>query len=143
LTSVPLQPRPFLFSSKLYFISFQVQDGSTALILAASIGNIEQLSKLLEEGAHPDQRDAEGCSALHWAADRGQCDVITQLLQAGADINAVDGDGLTPLHYAALAEQKEAAIALVEGGSDLSIENQDGDTAATVAPSDWNISVLH
>jgi ankyrin repeat protein len=125
------------------FLLLKEHDGSTELIMAASTGNLERVTQLLKEGAHPDQRDAEGCSALHWAADRGHSKIIAQLLESKADINAVDGDGLTPLHYAALTEQKEAALVLIAGGSDPLRKNNEGETAADLAPSDWESSVFN
>lgn len=104
---------------------------------------MELLCKLLEQGASPNQTDAEGCSALHWAADRGNCEILTQLLHSGADINAVDEDGLTPLHYAALAEQEEAAKALLKAGCDALIKNKAGEMAQDLAPSGWKVSVFN
>jgi len=93
--------------------------------------------KLLQDGAHPDERDAQGCTALHWAADKGHPNIITTLIQAGASIDAVDGDGMTPLHYAALAEQRAAAETLLHAGADALAPAIDGSTSQELGPGSW------
>lgn len=61
------------------------------------------------------------------------------LLRAkGVDLNLKDQDGMTALHYAALASQREAYEALLEAGADSSVRDAEGQSAADLAPPDWN-----
>lgn len=56
---------------------------------------------LLEQGANPNDPDAEGTSCLHCAAARGHPNTLLLLLHANARIDATDSRGNSPLHLAA------------------------------------------
>lgn len=60
------------------------------------------MKKLLENGADPNARDAEGRTALIAAAYMGHSEIVSVLLEYGADINHQDSDGRTALSVAAL-----------------------------------------
>ena len=93
-------------------------DGRTLLFWAATdVDNgLEQLKKLLDNGAAIDSRDSKGCTALHWAVDAGAIKNVQYLLERGADTNIHNDKGKTPLLLA--REKKWHAIA------DLFIEEQ-------------------
>jgi ankyrin repeat protein len=53
---------------------------------------------LLDKGADPDPRDAEGRTALSWAAQRGYTSTVDLLLQSGASTETRSNiNGRTPL----------------------------------------------
>jgi ankyrin repeat protein len=77
----------------------------TPLTSAASLGNVEVASALLDNGLDINARDHEyKGTALHYAAAfGGTIPMVEFLLARGAEINARDGvmQG-TPLHWAAM-----------------------------------------
>jgi ankyrin repeat protein len=58
--------------------------GTTALIQAASQGNLEIVRRLLQGGANPNLRDADGFSPLEKAEQDGREEVVSELLAHGA-----------------------------------------------------------
>ncbi|KAM7542291.1 hypothetical protein Aperf_G00000017547 [Anoplocephala perfoliata] len=56
---------------------------------------------LLELGADPNLRNAEGRTVLHEAVESEKLDTVVQLLIHAVDVNATDDLGITPLHLAA------------------------------------------
>lgn len=98
---------------------------------AARAGNIEELQRLLQQGAAIDSHNYMGRTALHHAADtltahgtaklRQQprtSEAITLLVRAGADHTARDYFGMTPLHLAAQKVHLKNITALIEAGAD-------------------------
>ncbi len=76
--------------------------GTTALMEAASLGNLHIVEMLLSHGANPDLRSKSGRTALMLAVSEGNRDVAAALLSAGADREIVDDLGMTAVGYAKL-----------------------------------------
>lgn len=76
--------------------------GTTALMEAASLGNLHLIEMLLGHGANPDLRSKSGRTALMLAVSEGNRDAAAALLSAGADREIVDDLGMTALGYAKL-----------------------------------------
>lgn len=62
--------------------------GWTALILAASVGDVEAMQLLLENGADVNSSGYDQRTALHWASERGKETAVKLLVDRGADIEA-------------------------------------------------------
>ena len=75
------------------------------LVYWASLGEIEQVKALLEQGIDPNQTDEEGYSALHAAAENGYLDVVQLLIQQGADVHY--RSEYTALQLAEMADQQQ------------------------------------
>ena len=108
-----------------------------SLVLAASDGDLEQVEKLLRQGARVNtlyipRRQAgvkpSACTALHAAAQNGSDAVAQLLLRHGALVNARDGDAGTPLHRAAYWGRYEVIGTLIEHGADPAARDADGMT---------------
>ncbi len=68
-----------------------------ALLDAAGRGDAETVESLLQQGADPDVRSAQGETALHLAVGHGHAQAAACLLAYGADHRLVDQSGHTPL----------------------------------------------
>jgi cytohesin len=90
--------------------------GSTALVLAAQVGDEDSARHLLAAGANPNDAAADGNSALVVAAFSGHPAVARALLDGGADPNAA-GAGYTALHAAALRGDLATVQALLGKGA--------------------------
>ncbi len=74
--------------------------GATPLHHAAQGGCVRAVQWLLDHGADPNARRADGGTALHAAAAAGQVKAAEALVRAGAAVAAKDGSGRTPLDVA-------------------------------------------
>ena len=102
------------------------------LHLAAEIGDVEVIRKMIEYGADINAGDSHGCTPLHIASEgSGLKDgsVHRLLLEHGAEVNARKKDGSTPLHMASAIELPEVVRLLLEHGADVKAEDSSGRTA--------------
>ena len=113
------------------------RQGATPFFLAAYTGDLAMLQLLLELGADPNIKNAEGCTPLLAAAgvddlssgdepaatDAEAVAVVEFLLQHGADINAIDENGETAMHGAAYANRPEVVRVLMTAGANVEIWN--------------------
>lgn len=102
-----------------------LEDGETALMLAAWGGQTEIVEFLLQQGADVHARDDHDRPVCWWAS----LNVLPLLLAHGADLNAQDENGETPLIKAAWAGNMEKARWLIEHGANPNLQNEDGETA--------------
>ena len=86
--------------------------GRTCLHLAASRGNLDVLTCLLQRASlsEVNRRDFQGLPPLHYATQSSRAvEVIDILIASNCSIDAVDNLGQTALHWAARWENLEAA----------------------------------
>ena len=74
------------------------REATSAVFLAASTGEEEDLGTLIAAGAPVNRKDENGMSPLHWACSRGHIGCVQILLSAKADLFCVTNIGKkTPL----------------------------------------------
>lgn len=107
-------------------------DVATSLVAAIHSGDLEELSRLLNDNpglaSAPLGGPYRSRTALHVVADwpgyfPNGPRVVEILIAAGADPNARPGDrDETPLHWAASSDDIHVAAALIDGGADIEAE---------------------
>ncbi|XP_049824208.1 kinase D-interacting substrate of 220 kDa B isoform X3 [Aethina tumida] len=95
------------------------ENGATALMVAATKGRSNFVSKLLANGADPNVEDNDGWTALLCASKEGHADVVRQLLEASAAVDHRDMGGWTSLMWATYKGRTEVALALLQAGADV------------------------
>ena len=115
--------------------------GSTALMHAASRGNIGAVELLLAAKAPVDSKNRRGATALVWAL--GDPAKVKLLLAAGADPRIKTVEGRTPLHVAAgQSALPEVARMLIEKGADVNAMDVAGMTPLHLAAGGGGIEIV-
>ncbi len=92
---------------------------------AAKDGDIEQVKKLIAQGADIDEKGKYGRNALHAACCyKGRSAIIRLLIDHGANVNARDVAESTPLHFAARYADKQTVELLLTKGADVNAKNK-------------------
>lgn len=109
------------------------------LRMAASVCNVEEVTRLLENGTNPNCTDEYKRSPLHLASCRGYTTVVTELLKFGANPNIVDLLGNTPLHLAVISASSNSfntvVKILLEGGASVHALDRNGKNPFDLAES--------
>ena len=100
---------------------------------AAKENNIAEIRRLLNDGANPNQANADGWTALMTAARKGHTQIVKALLDGGANPNQAAANGWTALMRAAIAGHSQIAKALLNGGANPNQVNDTGSTALMIA----------
>ena len=104
-----------------------------AVLTACNFGIVEELERLLAEGATFSCRDKTGATPLFFAAARGHADVIDLLCAHGVDPNDDDSLGRTPLHAAAAHDRADAVRALMRRDAWIEAPDHADDTPLHLA----------
>lgn len=72
----------------------------TALMHAASLGQVERVLELLSEGEDVNAKGPRGSTALMFAAGGGHLEVVQALVDHGAELHAREDGGWTAMHHA-------------------------------------------
>ncbi len=91
-------------------------EGGTTVHVAAYLGDVDTVERLLKSGAGIDAADAEGQIPLQYAAREGHAAVVQLLLIKGANPNG-RGSGDTPLLDALWRYHTDVAVLLVKHGA--------------------------
>ncbi len=89
-------------------------------------GKSDVVALLLEAGADPERRAANGSTPLGGAVYFGQVGSVASLLNAGADINAPGRFGETPLMLAVRGNHPELLQTLLQRQADVNVSTESG-----------------
>ena len=98
-------------------VNRQNPDGSTPLQWAVFEVDVDEVKRLIDEGADVTLANNYGASPMSLAAEIGHAEILELLLDAGADVNAATPEGLTALHGVARTGNLEAATLLLDRGA--------------------------
>ena len=124
-----------------------MDDGRTAIHIAATCGNLMVLRSLLQNGGDAQIEDKEGETALHKSCKECHFNIVRELLQfiqgfignTRIYVNKKNKKGETSLHYASLisksnlhypGEDKLIVTMLMENDSDVTIQTQGNNESA-------------
>lgn len=105
--------------NKRVLIDDRDENGSTALILAATKGKIHFVRELINHGADVNAEDADNWTALLCAAKEGHTDVCLELLEHGADLEHRDMGGWTALMWATYKGRSPTVMMLLGREADV------------------------
>jgi len=126
---------------KLVGYDIKGPEGSALLHAAASHGNEDLVTRLLEKGADPAKPSPGGESLLLSYLRGGLVTRALDLIAKGADANGKDAAGKPALHLAVEKGLDEAAKALLDKGADPNAADRNGVTALEIAQ-DWGFAAL-
>jgi len=107
-------------------VDASARGGRTPLHAAVGAGGLDMIQLLIQKGADPNARDAEGASP-HDAVWNGSLDVVALLLARGARLNDFDTKtGATPINEAAYRGHTPTIQYLLQFHPDLSISDRKG-----------------
>lgn len=111
-------------------------EGRTPLQVAAGVGNIEILRRLLgQPGIDVNRPGVDQCTPLHIAVLANNLEAVRLFLaQPGIDVNLPNGEGITPLVSAVFEASAEMVQTLLDhGGTDVNRATVNGLTALGTA----------
>jgi ankyrin repeat protein len=112
------------------------------LIEAVMRGDLEEVKRLVTNGANVNAANKYGTTPLHVAADSGQAAIVEFLVANGANVNAANKCGNIPLHWAAGHGRAAIVEYLVNQGADVSAVNKVGSTALHVAAMNGHAAIV-
>ena len=114
-----------------------------ALMELAYAGNLEEVRRLVSEGAAVDAADAEKHTPLMWAAFNGHTPVVAYLLEKGAKLDAKDQHGRTALMYASSGPFSGTVELLLKKGAEVNVQGKlEGFTALMTAAAEGELEVV-
>jgi len=103
------------------------------LFEAATYGNVNQITRLLQQGINVNAANSERETALHMAAANGRYPAVIYLLNHGANINARTIKNWTPIHHATRFRKANIANYLMKKGASPYTRTSDGLSAIDMA----------
>ena len=101
---------------------------------AASDGDIEKVSMLLDAGVDINSKNVVGETSVHIAARMGHEGIIEMLLEKGALINSINNEGETPLHIVAQTNHIATLQKLLTAeGVEINRQDKEGNTGLHLA----------
>ncbi|KAF4959533.1 hypothetical protein FGADI_1600 [Fusarium gaditjirri] len=105
------------------------ENSRTALIEAASVGDLKLMETLIEKGAKVDICHKNGRTALIEASRSGHARIVKLLLENEPNVNHQDHQGNTALMKACRHNYSDIIVALLVANARLDIRNHEGKTA--------------
>ncbi len=100
------------------------------LVSASRNGYLEELERLLSEGADVNAKDSIGSTGLMLASEYGHTETVKLLIESGAELNYKNREyGWTALMLSSLKGRMETTEYLISVGSEIDTQDTDGWTA--------------
>ena len=112
------------------------------LIVGAFNGELDEVKKALEEGAHIDVEEDRQHTALRFASRRGHFDIVKYLVEKGADIHKSNYSKWNALMEACMAGHMEITKYLVEKGAKINAGTHVGATCLMFAAGEGHFEIV-
>jgi len=125
-------------------VALLIQSGAKVdLCIAAALGDLKRLVRLLETKPALDAYSTDGWTALHLAAYFGKTDAVKLLLEAGAPIRARSTNAMNnhPLHAAAAGKRTDVVPILIAAGADVNATQAGGFTPLHAAAQNGDVDM--
>ena len=99
---------------------------NTPFLIAVWKNDRNEIYRLVNKGADPNQTTGEGYGAIHVAIFSGNIDLILDLISLGTYVDLLDEEGNTPVHIAAMMGSREGIRALHKYKADFDTINKSG-----------------
>lgn len=109
------------------WINEKSEQGHTALHYASYRGNIDIITKLVENGAEVEVVNNRGLNVLHMAAQGNQPNALVYFKENFfMNIHSVDDLGSTPLHWACYTGSETAVIFILSWDPNVNAQDREG-----------------
>lgn len=105
-------------------------------------GDVEEVKRVLNEGANPNVKDELSSTPLHNMTKEGNIVISRLLLEYGASQDARDESNSTPLHYAAQNGNLEMVKLLLDFWADLQAKDKTSSMPLHYAANDAIVQLL-
>ncbi len=116
-------------------------DGTTPLILAATVKQKGHVDLLLKAGANPNHRNHSMISPLFAGCSPGSLPIVKTLVNGGANVNQI-GLGKTPILHYAIEQDDAISLYLLHNGADCVATDRLGNSADHIAARKGKVTVL-
>ena len=106
----------------------------SSLIDASAVGDLEKVSKLIEQGSDINQRAYRGTTALLKASSNGHLEIVKLLIKSGAKVNTQDMYGQTALMLSSYDGHLDIVKLLVDSGADIDLKSGMSDSSLSGEP---------
>ncbi len=120
-------------------VDLKINNGDTALMIAAYTANKQAVTALLAKGAMVNR---SGWTPLHYAAASGDDDIVKMLLNKSAMLDAPSPNKTTPMMMAARGGHIYVVKMLLDAGADVALKNDAGMTAIDFARQGGNTDIV-
>ncbi len=114
-------------------INMTLSNGTTPLMHAARVGDVDAIGALLTRGADPRRINADGNGALWFSCFANSEACASALIKAGAPLNTQNINGATALIYCASAGKTPLVRLLLDAGANAALITLDDFTALELA----------
>ena len=108
-------------------------NGTTPLMHAARMGDVEAVKGLLARGVDSALMNADGNGALWFSCFADSAPCLAVLIQAGAPLDSQNVNGATALHYCASSGKSDLVRQLLDAGANPELMTLDDFTALELA----------
>jgi hypothetical protein len=99
---------------------------SRELLSAARDCSLDEVERLIGQGASVEAKNNDGWTPLIWAAANGHETICRLLIANKASVEAKDNDGWTPLIYAANCGHESVCKLLIANKASIEVKSNDG-----------------
>lgn len=134
-----------LFAVAVFVLGFALPlqaQAKSSLIEAVKQNNMQEVKKLLSEGATVNVKDSYKKTPLHYAAQNSNLNMVKLLVESGAEIDAKDSNNEAPLYTAVSAQSDKVVKYLASKGANPNPTHKKSIPALMLAISNGDLNIV-